>query len=350
MKKTEQKIIRYIGAGIFLLLAISLFSYVELLHPENKKEAVSSYGTRDRDSNEGFTFSAAGDYGATHATTEVLSLIGNLQSDFHILLGDLSYKDISPEDKWCRFVSSFTSEVPLLLVPGNHESDGKDGHIDNFEKCMPFSLSVPLEGVYSKEYYFDYPESKPLARFIQISPDLDFKDEKNIEYLPGSKHFLWLKEAIESAKSQKIPWVVVSMHKPCLNSEKKECEIGFELPNYLIAEGVDLVLSGHAHLYDRTEQLSCMRERSDKSCIHKAEKEGYVKGKGAVFVTVGTGGVALRDSKVKKEQEKYFTTSFGKNRGGFHGITQTLVTEGKMEVKFFESGTGVVRDSFIIKK
>ncbi len=346
MKKTEKKIIKYIGASFFLLLAIILFSQVELLHSDKEKKDTNS---SVRDSKTGFTFSAVGDYGATHATTEVLSLVEKLGSDFHILLGDLSYKDMSPEDKWCRFVSSFTGHIPLVLVPGNHESDGKDGHIDNFQKCMPFSLKESMKGVYAKEYYFDYPESKPLARFIQISPNLNFRDEQEVSYLPDSKHFLWLKDAIESARSKNIPWVIVSMHKPCINSEKKDCEIGFELPNFLISEGVDLVLSGHAHLYDRTEQLSCVREKADKSCIKKESKEGYQKDAGTIFVTAGTGGTTLRDTSAKKEQEKYFAKSFGKNRGGFHGVSQVFVTPDMLEVKFFESKQGTEKDSFIIK-
>ncbi len=45
------------------------------------------------------------------------------------------------------------------------------------------------------------------------------------------------------------------MHKPCLSLGEYACDIGADLTNLLLSKKVDLVLSGHEHIYQRSKQL-----------------------------------------------------------------------------------------------
>jgi len=54
------------------------------------------------------------------------------------------------------------SSFPVELVSGNHEDDGPDGQIAKFAACLPDRIGG-ISGTYGKEYYFDYPVSRPLA-------------------------------------------------------------------------------------------------------------------------------------------------------------------------------------------
>ena len=58
--------------------------------------------------------------------------------------------------------------------------------------------------------------------------------------------------AIEGRARAGVPWVVVGMHKPCLSTGVHSCDVGPDLLHLLVSERVDLVISGHEHMYERT--------------------------------------------------------------------------------------------------
>src|SRR6184192_974469 len=126
-----------------------------------------------------FTFAYGGDMGAngSHAPTALARLRADLANlSFFLALGDLSYStQAGSEPSWCKFVNwslKKPAQFPFELLSGNHESSGAV-LIDNFVKCEPNHVPV-IVGGYGKEYYFDYPKSSPIARFILISPALSF--------------------------------------------------------------------------------------------------------------------------------------------------------------------------------
>ena len=49
------------------------------------------------------------------------------------------------------------------------------------------------------------------------------------------------------------------MHKPCLSMGEYACDPGADLVNLLLQKKVDVVLSGHEHIYQRTKQLGSRR-------------------------------------------------------------------------------------------
>jgi hypothetical protein len=95
-------------------------------------------------------------------------------ASFFLAIGDLSYDQVTPESAWCSYVKQRVGATyPFELLVGNHEekTSGPDGFIDNYAACLPDRLGVT--GQYGHQYYFDYPPTAPLARFILIDPDLN---------------------------------------------------------------------------------------------------------------------------------------------------------------------------------
>src|SRR5712691_2404048 len=97
--------------------------------------------------------------------------------DFVVALGDLSYGGNatfpggSIEEKWC---GKFRSEFPnVVIVAGNHETDLANAVVSmtNYTRFCPYTLPSPLSSEYGRQYYFDYPATNPIVRFILISPD-----------------------------------------------------------------------------------------------------------------------------------------------------------------------------------
>jgi hypothetical protein len=283
-----------------------------------------------------------------------------IQPDFFLDLGDISYNGTTNgypptgnEVDWCNFIKAnvqnrlSNSGFPYLFVTGNHEdgsSTQKDGYIDAFigNNCLPLSAfnskaragegyinfigsglcseSLGPDPCYGKEGYFDYPASNPVARIITLTvADTvgNSSSRVNFNYCPSSicgdstmnQHFQWLNSTITSAKKTGL-WTMVAFHKPCLspgigigcegNGETPNGHnANYQLENYLMSKGVDVILNGHVHLYARSKQLTCLgltEPQSDSktgityspSCVGNDGSSGvYERGAGTVEVIQG---------------------------------------------------------------
>ena len=298
-----------------------------------------------------FTFGAAGDFGANSNTSAVLNAVAGAGTDFFDAVGDLSYNELTPESAWCNFVTSRVGSMyPFELLSGNHEDDGPHGQISNFAACLPDRLGNTTGG-YGKEYYFDYPAPSPLARVINISPNLTFPGEATYQYTVGSAHYTWLSNAIDSARAAGIPWVIVGMHENCLKAGSSACEIGADLENLLVAKKVDLILQGHTHTYQRSKQLalsaacpSVTNTAYDPDCVVNNGSTGmYTKGVGLVQVISGTGGESNGSVSTSDPDSQYFA----KLNGTSYGFTKFTVSATQLSAQFV-AASGSNSDSFTI--
>ncbi len=267
--------------------------------------------TRAADSN-GFQFSVAGDFGAWAGFRDTLGTLNTSGSDFALAIGDLSYggftgyADNTTEAGWCAKFHRYFANVAILA--GNHDTGAfppGEGNINNFTKYCPFptALHTVVFGDYGKQYYFDYPQKNPLARFIFLSPDLVFvvDDGEHYTYTVNSTRYMWTQAAIDQAHAASIPWVIVSFHKSCIAAGEHACETGTDILNLLLSEKVDLILNAHTHNYERSNQLALTESCSgiqlhtyEPGCItHDGADGKYQRGRGSVLVVQGTGGREL---------------------------------------------------------
>ncbi|WP_246190459.1 PKD domain-containing protein [Agromyces agglutinans] len=298
------------------------------------------------------TFTASGDIGAGQNSAAVLSQIPTLGSELHLALGDLSYGATGAEESWCDFVTTRVGDgFPFELVSGNHESNGQNGNINDFSACLPNQLPGVV-GTYGREYYVDVPQDAPLVRFVMISPDLPFPSG-TWSYAAGSAHYAWTEAAIDGARAAEIPWVVVGMHKPCLSLGVYGCDPGADIVNLLAEKAVDLVLTGHEHLYQRTKQLalrsgcpSLVPGQATAACIADAD-DALVRSAGTVFATVGTGGVGLRDVNTSDPDAPFHARWSGLNATPSWGNLLVTVTPDALDAEF-RPANGTFTDAFRI--
>ena len=119
---------------------------------------------------------------------------------------------------------------------------------------MPAASSRGLENFW---YSFDH----GMVHFVMFNTETDFPnapDESNGSgaenagpFAPSGAQLAWLKKDLAAVDRKKTPWVVAAGHRPWYVSNKvcPECQAAFE--PILIAYGVDLVLHGHQHFYER---------------------------------------------------------------------------------------------------
>lgn len=302
-------------------------------------------------------FTAAGDFAAGSNSAAVLDKISDLDSDLTLALGDLSYGTTGQEQAWCDFVTSRVGAgYPFELLSGNHESNGQNGNINDFAACLPNQLPGVV-GTYGRQYYVDVPADNPLVRFVQISPALPYPGpEGTWSYAAGSPRYTWTAQAIDGARAEAIPWVVVGMHKPCISVGQYACDPGTDLFNLLLSKKVDLILNGHEHAYMRSKQLALSGacpavtpNAYDADCVADGD-DTMVKGAGSVVAVVGTGGVGQRDVNASDPEAGYFAVTGGANANPTWGPLDVSATADELRASFVRASGGTLTDSFSITR
>src|SRR6266446_1368910 len=336
------------GRGVVQRARIAILTVLVLLSLFTVGGSLSASGP----SSSSFTFAAAGDLDANANTNSSLVRLSGSSTNFFLAIGDLSYNTITPETSWCNYVKSYVGQnYPFQLLSGNHEdgNEEQNGLIDNFAQCLPNQVGT-INGTYAKEYYFDYPSSAPLARFILISPGLNFTFGGYWSYGVGTSHYNWLASAIDSARAAGIRWIIVGDHEVCISAGQHPCEIGSDVMNLLMNRKVDLVLQGHDHTYQRSKQLSCgQAELYISSCVVNDGSSGvYTEGAGTVFVISGSFGAGETPIQTTDPDLPYFATTMGNTtQGAGHGFVKYTVSSTSITAQTVFSGS--FSDSFGIQ-
>jgi len=311
-----------------------------------------------------FVFSAAGDFGSWSGFAESLTLLQGSGSDFAIALGDLSYggfavAGLGTEQGWCQ---AFHAAFPnIAIVAGNHDTGDTlpgDGDINLFRQYCPFPLDSVVIGDYAKQYYFDYPQVNPMARFILLSPDLVYRVDGGEHYLydVGTTRYNWTRDAIDAARAAGIPWVIVGMHKNCIGAGEHVCETGPDILNLLLDRKVDLILNAHTHNCERSKQLALNGDTCTALQLHifngncivdDGEDGAYKRGAGSVVVIAGTGGRDIDTFNVGDPYAHYFAAWKGNETPGAGKGVVTFTVDAN-HISMVTNFNGTYSDAFSI--
>lgn len=326
--------------GIYTLTATSV--------ADSSKHVTASINVSTSTSGGMATFAAGGDFGGKDARAgTVMNDMKYRDIDAFLLLGDMNYGELPTESAWCDWVHSYLGHTyPFEIVAGNHEEDSReDGFIRQFAACMPDQLNSDLgPGGYSVNFSFDL---GPLT-VIATSPDL-IVDNIDYTYRSGSAERNWLLNTIRTAKSEG-DWVAVGMHKNCITIGHKKCEIGQNFAQLLIDEGVDIVLQGHDHSYQRSHSLGKVQAGTFPvgAVADDGSDNEYFRRAGTVFVIVGTiGGRWLNTCQHSDSEYQYFAVHRCREEGNSKGYLLINATDSRMDMEFI-SVDGTFQDTFSI--
>ena len=312
---------------------------------DSTKQVTASINVSTSRSDGMATFAAAGDFGGRDARAgTIMNDMKYRDIDAFLLLGDMTYSEITTEAAWCDWVHGYLgSNYPFEIVAGNHEEDSRlDGFIRKFAECMPDQMNSDLgPGSYGVNFSFDL---GPLT-VIATSPDL-IVDNIDYTYRSGSAERNWLVNTIRTAKSEG-DWVAVGMHKNCITIGNKSCEIGQDFAQLLIDEGVDIVLQGHDHDYQRSHSLAVVQPGVFPSgaVVDDGSDNEYIRRAGTVFVIVGTVGPTLTTCSHSDSEYEYFAVHRCREEGNSKGYLLINVTDARMDVEFI-SVDGTFQDTF----
>jgi 3',5'-cyclic AMP phosphodiesterase CpdA len=218
---------------------------------------------------------------------------------FHLLNGDLCYANLNPAAQpavWADFgnnVQRSAAHRPWMPCPGNHEiefGNGPQGFNSYLTRYAPPSNGSAFQGLW---YRFQVGS----ALFISLSADdVIYQDSGafcqgpeplrpapstgNAPIEPGTSLYIhgysngaqtrWLEATLSAAsKDPSIDWIIVQMHQDALSSSRNGngSDKGIReawLPLF-DRYGVDLVLCGHDHDYERSWPV--------RGCNHNAGRD-----------------------------------------------------------------------------
>lgn len=262
-----------------------------------------------------FNFVAAGDWGCGKDAHNTFGMMKTMEPELYLALGDYSYEPSL--GCWFNIVESAGSS--LRVVVGNHDAEGSLVHT----LMNKFNLA--------KQYYsFDYHN----AHFLALSSELDSGED------PGQ--FKFAREDLGMAKSNpNIDWIIVYFHRPFYSGSGLDSTGMRDMYHPLFERyGVDLVLTGHAHNYQRSYPLSYNTARPGRPLIADHNQFQYVNTTGTIFTIAGTGGESIQGV----EKKPYLASIYE----GF-GCLNVQINGRTLNAEFY-TGAGKTIDHFGIVK
>ena len=322
----------------------------------------------------GIRFWAMGDFGSGNALQRKVrdvfdSVYSNHPVDFWVWLGDNAYNS-GLDSEYNRFVFDATlgygkllRSMPFFGIPGNHDYFSVKTTADPKIDVGPYyDIVVNPEngelGGYPSgtESYYSFDQGH--VHFIALN-----SCKNALIYQAGSPMLSWLRNDL---KANQLPWTIVLVHNPPYTKGSHDSDkLSDEKPSFgfrqfflplLDSFGVDLVLSGHSHGYERSYLINGHYGRSSEYnpanhlisglSGNSAFDEQYVQlnGKGTVFSVVGNGGTFDDDNGIL--HPVMFMEYCGNQKGG----SMIVDVAGSVLEAIYLNESGEELDRFSIQK
>jgi hypothetical protein len=185
------------------------------------------------------------DLGQTSVSAASIAALEAINPDLVLLPGDLSYSDGYPYlwDSFGTLIQSLASQVPILTTAGNHE-------FGLGENTLSHRIRYPTPYTGSSSTNFCYYGKVVGAVNVISLCSYGGWDSNSLQYQ-------WLTNYLTtSIDRDETPFVIAIMHAPWYNSNNghwMEAELmRRSIEPLLYQYGVDIVLSGHIHCYERS--------------------------------------------------------------------------------------------------
>ena len=232
--------------------------------------------------------------------------VERLQPLFHLFNGDLSYANLADDRvrAWWDFWENNTRSArnrPWMPSPGNHENELGNGPI-GYQAYQTY-FSVPAaDGQTDVTRGLWYAFTVGSVRVISLAnDDVAYQDGGN-SYVRGyssGAQKAWLEKELSTVHADhNIDWIVVCMHQVAVSTADKfngaDLGIREEWVPLFDKYGVDLVLCGHEHHYERSHPVRGWQKNRTLTPIPVAITTDVIDTtKGTVHMVIGGGGTSV---------------------------------------------------------
>jgi Calcineurin-like phosphoesterase/Purple acid Phosphatase, N-terminal domain len=231
--------------------------------------------------------------------------VERLRPLFHLFNGDLCYANLAQDRvrTWSDFWNNNTRSArnrPWMPSPGNHENELGNGPIGYRAYQTYFSLP-PAEGQDEVTRGLWYAFTAGSMRVVAIANDDVTYQDGGDSYVRGyskGAQKAWLEKQLQAARADRaIDWLVVCMHQVAISTADKfnGADLGIReewLPLF-DRYGVDLVVCGHEHHYERSHPIRGRQSNKTLTPIPTATGTEVIDTtQGTVHMVIGGGGTS----------------------------------------------------------
>ncbi len=303
---------------------------------------------------------------------QVLNYLGDNYLNAWILMGDNAYTDGTDAEYQAKFFNIYKDDLlkkyPLYPVPGNHDyNDSKSASASDQVKMAYYqNFSLPTKGeaggvASGTESYYSY----DIGNVHFLALDSYGPDSKGMfMHEEMGEQVEWVKRDLQANKSK---WIVAYFHHPPYtkgshDSDKSSLLVKIRENFIKILEeyNVDLVISGHSHVYERTKLIkgyygmeadfdTKKYEISSSTALYDGSKNSapYIKStkgnQGTVYVVSGSAG-ALGGARPGYPHDAMF---YSNNEIG--GAVMLEIQGSTLDLKWLSSD-GKIQDRFTMMK
>ena len=345
------------------------------------KPVFTAHGQARKTRNQAHRFVAFGDCGTGSPDQQAIAAQTLKQHpDFVFIAGDIVY-DLGriAEYRQNYFPVHNTEATPLLrsipfmAAPGNHDTENRDLGAVPDGLAYFYYWAQPLNGPAHSS--FEQLQGGDAAQTaFRAAADVNFPRMANFSFDYGNAHWLVLdsngyaewtdpklrKWIAADLAATKATWKFVGFHHPGFNSSKTHREDQWmrTLSDVFEAGGVDVVISGHVHNYQRSWPLT-FRAKSpapaengevdgDWTLDKSYDGDTNTRPRGVIYLITGGGGAPLYDPEQSDDPSSWleFTARFNSK---IHSLTVADI-DGRTARFRQVSAAGEVIDSFSITK
>lgn len=268
--------------------------------------------------------------------------------------------DNKAEEQWDLLLKNAQSSLmntTIMPASGNHDA-GNSTFIDHF------NLDTPSKKTSTGTYYsVDYSN----AHFVVLNTNESSSGYDEF----SSAQIDWLKADINSAKNAGAKWIIVVMHIGPYSTAEHSADSNVKdtrekIPPLFNELGVDLVLQGHDHVYERSKPIAdgIAAEESIMAENFNGRQVNYITDpKGVIYLTPGTAGTKhyYQNAGLSQSYLNLFDVADGPYKGDpdinnqetFMSVTidgNKLTAIAYQISKTINNGTPYIIDQFGIKK
>ena len=225
---------------------------------------------------------------------------------FHLFNGDLCYANLAQDRvrAWSDFWTNNSRSArnrPWMPSAGNHENELGNGPIGYRAYQTYFELpSAPGQDETTRGLWYAFTVGS--VRVVSIANDDVCYQDGGDSYVRGysaGRQKAWLESTLRAARADRaIDWIVICMHQVAISTADK-----FNVADLGVREewlplfdrfGVDLVVCGHEHHYERSHPIRGAEANPTRTPVPRGTALDVIDTtQGTVHMVIGGGGTSI---------------------------------------------------------
>jgi hypothetical protein len=239
------------------------------------------------------------------AAGDTTAAVERLEPLLHLFNGDLCYANLANDRvrTWSDFWNNNTRSArnrPWMPAAGNHENELGNGAF-GFDAYRTYFDVPPAAGQTADTRGLWYAFTVGAVRFISLNnDDVCYQDGGNsyVRGYSGGAQKAWLEKELRASRADRdIDWIVVCMHQVVISTADQfngaDLGIRQEWVPLFDRYGVDLVVCGHEHHYERSHPIRGQQQNQTLTPIPVSTDTDTVDTtQGTVHMVIGGGGTS----------------------------------------------------------